>query len=291
MISAVREPAAADVRLAYHLLRAAVNTFGRSPGDLKPEEYRRAKRLASQSRDLEAQVLLSPEAVGVCTALREVDSAFAQVASRYADAQELAQDLRRNGLREGDLREALRRELLFDTIMTRVGTRATPVTEVDVELFYEMHLERFETAEKRHARHILITVNERIPENTASAARARIERLAQILQGQTERFAKLARQHSECPTALEGGRLGAVERGQLYPQLDDALFALQSGEVSGVLRSELGYHLLLCEGIDMARQLPLSQVRERIRTTLDARNRHACQKAWLAELCPGTAPG
>jgi len=61
------------------------------------------------------------------------------------------------------------------------------------------------------------------------------------------KFADLALKHSECPTALQGGVLGIVPRGKLYPELDAVLFSLKVGAVSDIVESEIGFHLLLCK--------------------------------------------
>ena len=83
---------------------------------------------------------------------------------------------------------------------------------------------------------------------------------------------------------MEDGRLGTVARGQLYPELDAALFALAEGEVSGVVGSELGFHLLWCEKIHPALSLPFNRVRDQVREVCEGRQRRNCQKAWIAQL-------
>jgi len=132
-------------------------------------------------------------------------------------------------------------------VLQQVAAHHTAVSELDVRLFYHLYGERFRTSERRQIRHILITLNPDYPENTRAAALARIEHARDTLAGRPQHFAGLARRLSECPTAMEGGRLGPVVRGQIYPQLNQALFHLREGEISGVLESELGFHLLLCE--------------------------------------------
>ena len=83
---------------------------------------------------------------------------------------------------------------------------------------------------------------------------------------------------------MEGGQLGKISAGQLYPALDAALFKLSAGQLSGVLESELGFHLLLCEAIHPAKTLPFDQVHERIHQALEQRRRKEQQKQWLASL-------
>ena len=168
--------------------------------------------------------------------------------------------------------------------MQRVGAKAPDINEIDLRLFYEMHSDRFEIPEARRARHILISINPEFQENTRSAALARAEALTAKLRARRNRFSDLARRFSECPTAMEGGKLGEVRRGTLYPELDDALFNLAEGDISEIVESELGFHILLCEKIKAGRRTPFSKAAPRIREILEARRRRNCQKAFLAQL-------
>jgi peptidyl-prolyl cis-trans isomerase C len=273
----------------YHLLRAATERFQRNIPALSPEQRAEAERQAQKTFTLETLVLGSDEAGAVVIPADQLDAAFDAIATRYADADEMAADLAHNGLDPAGLRRALRRELVFDAVMQRIGAGHTPIDEHDEHLFYELHRERFEAPERRTARHILITVNDDYAENTRDAALARLEAIASTLRGDDadgliERFASAARRHSECPTALEDGRLGTVPRGQLYPALDAALFQLGAGQLSGILESPVGLHLLLCEQIQPARALPFSQARPRIREALEQRRRRDTQRTWLKTL-------
>lgn len=276
----------------YHLLRVASERFQSDLSALDAQQLAEAHRQAQRTFELETLVLASPEAQGVLISPERLDAAIGELLGRYEDASAFERDLARNGLDLPILRRALWRELAFDAAMQRVSAREPEPSELDERLFYELHRERFTTPERRAVRQILITVNEDFAENRREAALARIEHLAERLResrGGTrdsliQRFASLARKRSECPTALEDGRLGEAVRGQLYPQLDALLFRLQEGEVGGPVETELGFHLILCERIRPARTLPFAKVREQIRTRLHERRRLQCQKDWIAEL-------
>ncbi|MEA3639104.1 MAG: nitrogen fixation protein NifM [Lamprobacter sp.] len=279
----------------YHLLRAATARFQRNIPALSREELAEAEHQAKRSVALEAQVLQSAEARDVLIPDTQVQRAYQAVKQRYQSQHEFEADLERNGLDSRQLRQALRRELIFDAVMQRVGARHAPITDADERLFYELHRERFKTTEKRNALHLLITINDDYPENHRTAARARIEAIGERLWAQAraqpddsaalrDAFSNEARRHSECPTAMQGGQLGTVSPGQLYPALDAALFALDAGQLSGVLESELGFHLLLCDAIDRAKTLAFDQVRERIHQALEQRRRKEQQRLWLAQI-------
>ncbi|MEW8230795.1 MAG: nitrogen fixation protein NifM [Candidatus Thiodiazotropha endolucinida] len=268
----------------YHLLRNALERFGRNPGQLEPGEFQQVYTSASKSFELESLVLASPEAKGVMISEQQLDQSIEEVVSRYAGKDEFLQDLEANDLDEESLRQALYRELMFDSVLQMVAANSSDVSDIDVNLFYAMHQERFELPEQRQGRHILVTINPDFPENTSDMARKRMEQILEKLAGRTNRFPEFAKRYSECPTAMEGGKLGEVKRGQLYPELDAMLFSMQENEISPVIASEMGYHILLCEMIQPAKRVPISKVKTKIREILEQRQSRNCQKAWLASL-------
>jgi peptidyl-prolyl cis-trans isomerase C len=268
----------------YHLLRGALDRYARNLAELDQSQLAEARRQAARTYELESLVLASAEAREIIIPSQQVDAAFAEVLSRYADRNALETDLQANGLNEARLRQALRRELLFDGVMQRVAARRLTVSQIDARLYYELHADRFRVPEQRSARQILITINDDFAENNRQAAKTRIDSIAEKLRRSPNRFADQARKHSECPSALEGGRLGNIRRGQLFAPLDSALFSMREGALSEVLETEIGFHLLLCEKVIPARCVPFSKAEADIRARLDERNRRNCQKAFLRQL-------
>ncbi len=268
----------------YHLLRAASERFQTDLARLDAQQMAQVEHQAQKTFELESLVLSSPEARDTRIPEQQLDAAVSEIRRRYPDEDAFRGDLAVTGLDADGLRRALRRELIFDAAMRRVGARAAAVTAVDERLFYELHLDRFAGTERRAARHILITINEEYEENRREAALRRIGGIAAELQDQARRFGRLARQHSECPTAMEEGRLGTVTPGQLYPTLDAALFSLAEGQISDILESEVGFHLVLCERIDAPVSVSFDQASPKIRSVLEARRRRDHQKRWLTEL-------
>ncbi len=275
----------------YLALKAAQKLFGKSPEALLPEELARVQTLADKQGALEARILSTPEAHSVLVPDASVRAAFNEVLQRYPDADEFLSDLARNGLAESDFASALERELRVDAIMQKIASAADKVTDTDVDLYYQYHPEQFMKPEVRSARHILITINESIPENTRPQARTRIDAILAQLRSSPDSFEQLALSHSECPTALDGGKLGDVTPGKLFPELDRALFAMPVGGISDVLESELGFHILRCDAVAPAYCIDLEQARPKIRNLLIKRRRHAVQQAWVKSLMQADRSG
>jgi peptidyl-prolyl cis-trans isomerase C len=268
----------------YHMLRNSLNKYQKNLAQLNPTENDAIYKIACKSFDLEVLVLASKEAEELVIAEQQLESAIQEVSSRYSSEEEFVADLEINGLNIEGLRSALYRELLFDGVMQKVASRGADVNDLDIQLFYEMHHDRFQVPETRVARHILITINPEFPENTRAAAYGRMEELIQKLAGRANRFDQFAKRYSECPTAMEGGKLGEISRGQLYEALDAELFNMESGEISPLIESDMGLHVLYCEKIKPAKRVPLSKAAPRIREILTERQRRNCQKSWLNSL-------
>lgn len=269
---------------SYHLLRNALNDYGKNLVQLEPDEHRNVYRKATQSYELESLVIAAPETKDIVIPDEQLSWSLANIAARYDSREEYLQDLEANGLDETGLRHSLYRELMFDAVMQLVASGCTAVSDADVEQFYETHPESFEQPELRSAKHILITVNPEFTENTKEAALARMEQVVEKLNGNSENFSELAKCHSECPTAMEGGELGELKQGQLYPELDAALFSMQEGEISQIIESEMGFHILLCDKIRPGKQISFAEAELKIRNTLEERSRRSRQKEWLAGL-------
>lgn len=273
----------------YHMLRNALDSFQTNLTELSESKFESVYQKASKSYEIESLVLSSPEALDIIISDDQLNQAMAEISSRYANQSELENDLEANGLDISVLRQALYRELVFNAVMQKVASLSAAINDIDIRLFYEVQRERFESPEQRVARHILITINPEFPENTREQARYRMEQLVEKLAGRVNRFADFARRFSECPTAMQGGKLGDVQRGQLYPELDSLLFNMQEDEISTIVESEVGLHLLWCEKIRPAKRQPLSKVSHQIRDVLIRRRQRNCQKAWLDELRKNTS--
>jgi peptidylprolyl isomerase/peptidyl-prolyl cis-trans isomerase C len=266
----------------YYELKAAFALFGTSCDKLTEAESKRVGSVASHYMKLEAAVLASDEARGVCLAAGAVEAAIEEIRARHPGIEAYHASLAAAALDETALVEALARDLLVDAVMNRVGARAGTVDARAAEIFYHAHLDRFNIPERRAAHHILITINDDFPENRADEAQRRLHEIAARLAANPERFEEQAVKHSECPTALNGGLLGEVRRGQLFPTLDEALFQLRAGELSGVLRTELGVHLLRCDSIHPARTTPYAEVADKLIARLSAERGQTAAKRWLA---------
>lgn len=270
--------------IKYHVLRAAINRFGKAPRELEPEQLEQVRFQAVKECELEQVVLDSVEARDIHIPESVLRDAVKQVENNYPDRDTYVSDLQGNGLNELLFQQAIERELRVNTVLDRVSSRAAKISELDCMLFYFMHKDKFNQPETRTVRHILITLNDDYAENTRTAAFDKLAAIRKRVCEKPKRFSEQAMKHSECPTAMHGGLLGKIPRGQLYAELDEKLFCMKLGEISEVIESEIGFHILYCEDIRTAGPVPFKEAEPRIREKLIKRRMRMCQKSWLAEL-------
>ena len=119
------------------------------------------------------------------------------------------------------------------------------VADADIAEFYSKNQARFSTPEQRTASHILINAKKDAPAAEKAAAQAKAEAiLAQVRKNPAD-FAKIAKAESQDPGSAElGGDLGVVEKGAFVKPVEEAIYKLKQGEISGVVPSEYGFHII-----------------------------------------------
>ncbi len=268
----------------YHAIKLAAQLFGRPLESLTAAERRRVSHVAARLQEIETLILGTPEAASVLLPAASIDASLLAIRRRYADDDEFQAELGRLGLDVPSLRQAVACDLVVEAVLEEVAARSEPISDTDVEIYWHLNQHRFRQGETRLLRHLLVTINEDLAGSGRHDARARIDAIRTRLVSEPQRFAEQALKHSECPSAVRGGLLGSVPRGQLYPELDAVAFALAEGGLSEVIESELGYHLVRCDAIHKERRLTFADARQTIREHLESRQKACCQKAWIKAL-------
>jgi peptidyl-prolyl cis-trans isomerase D len=143
------------------------------------------------------------------------------------------------------------------------------VSDAEITEYYNKNLKNFTTPEQRTASHILITKARDAKPADEAAAKAKAEAVLAEVRKNPENFAAIAKEKSQDPGSAElGGDLGTVEKGAFVKSVEDAIFQLKEGEVSGIVPSEFGYHIIKVTSIKPASQKPLEQAKEEIAAEL-----------------------
>jgi peptidyl-prolyl cis-trans isomerase C len=150
-----------------------------------------------------------------------------------------------------NVKEDMRKGLARNQFMEAQWAGKINVTEEDAQKYYQENTKQFETPEQVRASHILIkpeftdpNVDPNADPNEAKAvARTKTEDLLKQLKDGAD-FAELAKTHSNCPSAPQGGDLGFFPKGQTTPAFENAAFELEIGQISEIVETEYGYHII-----------------------------------------------
>lgn len=141
------------------------------------------------------------------------------------------------------------------------------ITEKEIESYYEYNAKMYSQPKQVKAKHILLKVEQGDTEEVKNKVKKRAEKVLEKAR-KGEDFAALAKEYSEGPSKSQGGDLGYFKTGQMEPPFEEAAFALKKGEISDLVQTRFGYHIILVEDIKAAGMTPLEQVREDILATL-----------------------
>lgn len=163
-----------------------------------------------------------------------------------------------------------------------------PVSDADIKSYYEQNAKRYGEEEQRRASHILIKVDKNASNADKAAAKAKAEALLAQVRKNPADFAKLAKENSQDPgSAQNGGDLGYFGKGMMVKPFEDTVYKLKQGEVSDLVQSDFGFHIIQLTGIKPAAIKPLDEVKGEI--AAEIRKQQATKKySEMAELFTNT---
>jgi len=194
---------------------------------------------------------------------KDIDDQIAELKKRFPDEAAFTKELSARGMSVADLRGEARSNIAISRMMDAEVTPKAKVDERDVKAFYDQNPNEFKQPEGFRASHILIRVEPNATEAQKKEARARIEGLLAELKGGAD-FAALAKAHSQDGSAANGGDLNFFQRGQMVEPFQKAVDGLKVGEISGVVETQFGYHVVKLTDKRPARTVPLAEASPRI---------------------------
>jgi len=215
---------------------------------------------------------------------KEVEVEYGKIRQRFQSEEQFQEVLKQQGLTEKKLQDNVkRRMILMKVIDTVVKPTAEPVTDKDISDFYEANKEKYKEPEKVHASHILIKVETNATDQEKYDAEKRINEILQQVKSGSD-FAELAKKHSQCPSASRGGDLGTFGRGQMIKEFEDAAFSTEVGQISNVVLTDFGYHIIKVQEKKPEKIMELSIVSDEIKRILTAEKMNTATEKWLQPL-------
>lgn len=139
------------------------------------------------------------------------------------------------------------------------------VSDDDIKAYYEQNKKRYTVEEQRRASHILISSGKGASDADKAAAKAKAEKLLAQVRKTPADFAKVAKENSQDPSSAEkGGDLGYFGKGVMVKPFEEAVYKLKEGEISDLVQSDFGYHIIQLAGVKPGSVKPLEEVKPEI---------------------------
>jgi peptidyl-prolyl cis-trans isomerase C len=174
---------------------------------------------------------------------KTIDERYDSIKKRFKTEEEFKEAIANMNVTEATIRTQLEKGLAIDELLKKKVVKDLAVTEEESRNFYNENPEQFKQAEQVKASHILIKVQPTADEAKKTEARKKIESVQGKLKKGDE-FADVAKEYSEGPSKSRGGDLGYFKRGQMVKPFEDAAFSMNVDQVSGVVETQFGYHII-----------------------------------------------
>jgi len=261
--------------------RELLNLYLTLGSDIPPEQlkFRRGEFELQAIQNLINTELLVTEANrrSIRVPEDEIQEQIRILQQAYQTGIEFQKELDIRKMTPDELREEARRAILVDKLIQEVLADVPDPDEQEIETFYMENQDKIRAPEQVHASHILIQVLLDDGAEVLQAKRRELERIRERIRS-GEAFEEAARRYSDCPSSNRGGDLGWFSRDQMAPSFSEAAFSTAPGDISDIVRTEFGLHIINVHDIRPARQASLEDIRADLGRYLhDQRKKDAVQ--------------
>lgn len=183
--------------------------------------------------------------------------------NRFKSKQELLDSLKQQGMTEKDLREVMRRSIVVGNYLETKVAPGQQVSAAELKAFYDQNPALFDQPEQVRASHILIPIDQKATAKERSETAVKANGLLKQIKAGAD-FAQLARDNSSCPSSQQGGDLGYFAKGQMVKPFEDKAFSMKPGEVSGIVETQFGLHIIKLTEKRAAAKIPFDDIKEQL---------------------------
>ena len=265
---------------AIHFELDRLVRFYMSHGMTVDEVRKNLPRLESRALDqaIGARLLLERASqIDLPVTDKDINDEVARVVAQIGGEENYRKALAAQGISEADFRRELEKGARVNMLVGQVCAHVEDPTEEEVTAFYEAHKSEYVSEPQVLCQHILV-------KGSDDAALDKIKAIRERIVSDKADFAEEARRHSDCPSGAQGGSLGWFGRGMMVPEFDKAAFGMKKGEVSGVVTTEFGYHIIYKADERGGGQQTIVDVHDQIKDLLRHEARGRATDAFVKEL-------
>uniref|UniRef100_A0A831XMY3 Peptidylprolyl isomerase n=1 Tax=Geobacter metallireducens TaxID=28232 RepID=A0A831XMY3_GEOME len=194
---------------------------------------------------------------------KKVQEKVAENKARFKSQADYEKALKEMDLTDKEVETFTKEDMVIGNLIETKIVANTKITDEEAKKFYDDNKDKFRREESVRASHILVGADQNASPEDKKKAREKAEALLKQLKGGAD-FAELAKKESSCPSSAQGGDLGFFGKGQMVPEFEKASFALKPGEVSDVVETQFGYHIIKLAEKKDAETVPFQEAKARI---------------------------
>lgn len=257
-----------------------------------PPQYLEKNRAQFRQQTLERMIVMRLldariKAAGIVVTEQEVSEQINQIAAQQGmSLDDFKAMLKKRGMNFEEWKKQMQfeRRVQFQKLFEAEFAAQLGVTDNDANNYYTANIKRFQAPEQVKASHILIKPDPNADPNEGKAkAMAKAQDLLKQVKAGAD-FAELAKAHSGCPSSAKGGDLGFFGKGRMVPPFDKAVFALKVNEVSDVVETRFGYHIIKATDYKEATTKSFAEAKDEIIKTLKQRMQGELAQKYVASL-------
>lgn len=217
-----------------------------------------------------AQILLdeAAEKSGLVVSDDELAQEIEKTRANIPEGENLEDLLSQSGIDFDEWKENLRKRILVGKLAEEKTANTEETTLAEIAEFYKSNQSEFEVPETVSASHILLGFTKDDTDETKAAKKQQLLDIKKQIDNGAS-FEEMAKKYSTCPSSKNGGSLGTFPRGQMVPEFEEAAFSLKPGEISDVVETQFGYHLIKVTDHQEAKTRSLKEVQENLKAYLD----------------------
>jgi peptidyl-prolyl cis-trans isomerase C len=214
---------------------------------------------------------------------QKAEEKVAQTRKQFSSQEDFEKALKGVNMTEKQLRELAQKNIVIDSLLQKEVFSKITVTEADAKKFYDENPDKFKMPERTRASHILVSADQKAtPEEKKKAKEKAAAARKRVAAG--EDFATVAKTESNCPSASKGGDLGYFGKGQMVPEFEKAAAALKLGELSDVVETPFGYHVIKVTERKPSETVPFADAKNRIEDYLKSQKAQKPLSDYMAGL-------
>ncbi|MFH1414477.1 MAG: peptidylprolyl isomerase [Elusimicrobiota bacterium] len=212
----------------------------------------------------------------------EVDQGVDEISGRFPSEMEFQNEISKQAMTGEKFRQNVRNQLMVIKLINQnVNGKISPPPDEELKIYYDEHQSEMMSPEQIRVRHILITTSEERPQEES---KKKIDEIYEMAKKDPSKFSSFAEEHSEGPSASQGGDLGYFSKGEMVKEFEEVAFAMEVGDISKPVKTRFGYHVIKLIGKRSSEKKTFSEAKDKLKSLLYQMKMEKQYEKFLREL-------